>query len=65
MYLEYRKQYGRMEDYDPDNTNLNDLDILILLEEDDGKFAEETFVVKESIIGDEWKKRKARLLVKK
>ena len=54
-----------MEDYDPDSTNLNDLDILILLEGDDGKFAEETFVVKESVIGDEWKKRKARLLVKK
>ena len=40
--------------------NLNALDILDILEKDEGKFKEEIFIVKSSVIHDEWKKRKAK-----
>lgn len=64
MYVDLRKQNGGGEEYDQYIGNLNDLDILAMLEENEGKFdEEEIFVVKMSVIHDEWRKRKARLLV--
>lgn len=34
--------------------------MLAILEKDSGKFEDEVFVIKQSVIHDEWKKRKAR-----
>lgn len=66
MYFDLRKQNGGGEEYDKYIGNLHDLDILAMLEENAGKFdEEEIFTLKNSVIHDEWKKRKARLLVKK
>lgn len=65
MYLELRKQVGGADDHDQEQNNIADIDILALLDDDVGKFPMETFIVKESVIQDEWKKRRARLLLKK
>jgi hypothetical protein len=46
MYLELRKQMGGAEEFDLTQNNINDLDILSLLEDDEGKFLKETFIVK-------------------
>lgn len=46
LYIEIRKQNKGGEEYDQYLENLNDLDILHMLEEDEGKFPREVFVVK-------------------
>eukprot|EP00347_Sterkiella_histriomuscorum_P022855 403336899 len=62
VYLDTRKMNNGGDDYDSylTNGNFNDLDVLVILEQDSGKFDSELFVVKQSVIHDEWKKRKAR-----
>ncbi|CDW78613.1 UNKNOWN [Stylonychia lemnae] len=65
VYIDIRKQNKGGEEYDQFLGNLNDLDILQILEKDSGKFEDEIFVVKQSVIHDEWKKRKARQILNK
>ena len=64
MYLELRKQNGGGEEYDQylASSSINDLDILGMLGDNEGKFP--VFILKASAIHDEWKKRKARLLLR-
>lgn len=65
VYLETRKQNGGDDQYEQilTNGNFNDVEVLKTLEEDDGKFDTEAFIIKMSVIHDEWKKRKARKVV--
>jgi hypothetical protein len=41
---------GGAEEFDLTQNNINDLDILSLLEDDEGKFLKETFIVKQIVI---------------
>jgi hypothetical protein len=50
MYIELRKPHGGGDELDHYVSNLNDIDILNVIEEDDGRFKDEVFIVKETEI---------------